>query len=128
MHVMMKDTECPLALWGEEVSTAAYCLNRTATLANGGVMPIQAFDGSTPDISHMRIFYSNAYIHQGKAEGAKKLGDRAHLIKFVGYPEGVSGYRFYDPSSRKITLSCSPRFLESNRSTPMPAPDDELEN
>ena len=114
MHVMMKDTECPLALWGEEVSTAAYCLNRTATLANGGVMPIQAFDGSTLDISHMRIFYSNAYIHQGKAEGAKKLGDHAHLIKFVGYPEGVSGYRFYDPSSCKITLSHSPHFLESN--------------
>ena len=63
MRVIMKDTDCPLALWGEAVSMVAYCLNRTATLANGGVMPIQAFDGSTPDISHMRIFYSDMYIH-----------------------------------------------------------------
>ena len=27
MHAMMKDTECPLMLWGEAISTAAYCLN-----------------------------------------------------------------------------------------------------
>ncbi len=63
MHAMMKDTECPLMLWGEAISTATYCLNRTATSANGGVTPIQAFEGTTPDISHMRIFYSDVYIH-----------------------------------------------------------------
>ena len=99
MRAMMKDMDCPLALWGEAVSTAAYCLNRTATSINGGVTPIQAFEGTTLDISHMKIFYSDAYIHRPKSEGAKKLGDQARLVKFVGYPKGVSGYRFYDPTS-----------------------------
>src|SRR5260370_37287403 len=62
-------------------------------------------------------------MSQGKSEAAKKLGDRAHLVKCVGYPEGVSGYRFYNPESRTITLSRSPHFLEvSQPHSPDPAP------
>ena len=113
MHAMMKDSGCPMALWGEAVSTTAYCLNRTATSSNGGITPIQAFKGTTPDISHMRVFYSDAYIHQPKTSRAKKLGDHACLVKFMGYLEGVSGYKFYDPQSHAILLSHSPHFLES---------------
>ena len=111
---MMKDMGSPMALWEEAVSTAAYCLNHTATSTNGGVTPIQVFEGIIPDISHMRIliFYTNAYIHQSKSQGAKKLGDCAHLVKFISYPEGVSGYKFYDLNTHTVILSCSPHFLE----------------
>ncbi len=90
MCAMMKDHHCPLGLWGEAACTAAYCLNHTATSSNGGIMPIEAFDGKLPNISHMHTFYTDAYIHHCKDHGAKKLGDRAVLVKFVGYPDGVS--------------------------------------
>ena len=55
MRVMMKDMDCPTALWGEAVCTAAYCLNCIPTSANGGITLIQAFDGTTPDISVMTL-------------------------------------------------------------------------
>src|SRR5260370_15116963 len=113
MCAMMKETGCPTSLWGEALSTAAYCVNHTATTTNGGVTPIQAFKGSIPDISHMRVFYTNAYIHCPKSQGAKKLRDCACLVKFIRYPEGVSSYKFYDPNTHTIILSCSPHFLES---------------
>ena len=113
MHAMMKDTDCPMTLWGEAVCTAAYCLNRTPTSANGGITPFQAFEGVIPDISHMKMFYSDAYIHCSKSDGAKKLGDRACLVKFVGYPDGVNGYKFYDPLTHTITLSHSACILET---------------
>ena len=122
MHAMMKDANCPIALWGEAVCMAAYCLNRTLTSTNGGFTPIQAFEGTVPDVSHMRIFYSDAYIHCSKSDGAKRLGDHAHLVKFVGYPEGVSGYKFYDPLTRTTILSRSARFLDFTTSDPTPAP------
>src|SRR5258708_31435737 len=122
MRAMMKDANCSIALWGEAVCTAAYCLNRTLTSANGGFTPIQAFEGTVPDVSHTRIFYSDAYIHRSKSDGAKKLGDRARLVKFVGYPEGVSGYKFYDPLTRTTILSRSARFLDFTTSDPTPAP------
>src|SRR5260370_13271772 len=115
MRGMMKGMDCPTALWGEAVCTAAYCLNHTPTSANGGITLIQAFDGTTPDVSHMRIFYTNPYIHHSKSDGAKKLRDRAHKVKFVGYPEGISGYRLYDPAICTIILSHSTHFLESTQ-------------
>src|SRR5260370_22117043 len=105
MHAMMKDRECPVALWGEALSTAAYCINQTATWTNGGVTPIQAFEGITPDVSHMRIFYSDAYIHWSKLQGANKLGDCAQLVKFIGYLEGLSRYKFYDPNTHSVILT-----------------------
>src|SRR5260221_2031985 len=120
MCAMMKDSNCPMGLWGEAVCTAAYCVNRTPTSANGGVTLIQAFEGITPDISHMRIFYSDAYIHRSKLGGAKKLGDHARLVKFIGYLEGVSGYKFYDPNTCTVILSRSPHFLEPTHSDPNP--------
>src|SRR5260370_31446764 len=119
MHDMMKDTVCPMALWGEAVCATAYCLNRTSTSVNGGITPFQSFEGCVPMISHMRIFYTNAYIHCSKSEGAKKLGDRACLVKFVGYPDGVNGHKFYDPSTRTIVLSCSAHFLENPQTYPL---------
>ena len=133
MHAMMKDTDCPMALWGKAVCAAAYCLNCTSTSVNGGMTPFQAFEGTVPDISHMRVFYANTYIHHSKSEGAKKLGDCACLVKFVGYPEGVSGYKSYDPSTCTIMLSHSPHFLETlpdpaqlHTHTPRPPDDDEV--
>src|SRR5260221_5420743 len=113
MHAMMKDTDCPMALWGEAVCATAYCLNQTSTSVNGGITPFQSFEGRVPMISHMRIFYTNAYIHCSKSKGAKKLGYHAHLVKFVGYPDGVNGHKFYDPSTHTIVLSRSAHFLEN---------------
>src|SRR5260370_36963122 len=122
MCAMMKDMDCPMTLWGEAVSTVAYCINQTSTSSNGGIMPIQAFNGIVPDVSHMRVFYSDAYIHRSKSGGAKKLGDQARLVKFIGYPDGVSAYEFYDPATCTVILSCSPRFLESTYPKLDPAP------
>jgi len=113
MHAMMKDTDCPMMLLGEAICTAAYCLNQTPTSTNGGITPFQAFKGSIPDISHMKVFYSDVYIHHPKSDGAKKLGDHAHLVKFIGYPDGVNGYKFYDPATCTISLSCSTHVLET---------------
>ncbi|SRR5258708_20928769 len=122
MHAMMKETDCPMTLWGEAVCTAAYCLNQMPTSANGGITPFQAFEGIIPDISHMKVFYSDMYIHHSKSDGAKKLGDHACLVKFVGYPDGINGYKFYDPSMHTITLSCSMHIFETPDIHPISTP------
>src|SRR5258708_7017251 len=44
------------------------------------------------------------------------------LVKFIGYLEGVSGYKFYDPNTCTVILSCSPHFLEPTHSDPNPTP------
>ena len=121
MRAMMKDHQCPTAFWGEAIHTAAYCLNCTLSSANGGITLLKAFDGEKPDISHLCTFYSDAYIHRAKSLGAKKLGDRASLVKFIGYPDGVSGYKFWDPMTRTMKISRSARFLDDSHSPSPPS-------
>src|SRR5258707_4945252 len=73
----------------------------------------------------MKMFYSDVYIHHSKSDGAKKLGDCACLVKFVGYPDGVNGYKFYDPSTCTITLSCSAHILKTITHAPADTFDDD---
>ncbi len=54
--------------------------------------------------SHMRVWYSNVFVHRPKDLGAKKLGERGHHMKFLGYPHNSSGYRTYDPVTHKVEV------------------------
>ena len=58
----------------------------------------------------MRVWYCDTFIHREKKLGAKKLGERGHLVKFLGYPENISGYKTYDPATRKVEVIHVPVF------------------
>ena len=90
---LMKDAAAPDFLWADAGAIATYAINRTISVSSGGVTPFEAFFGMRPLIDHMHIWYCNVFIHRDKALGAKKLGERGKLVKFLGYPENVSGYR-----------------------------------
>ena len=60
----------------------------------------------------MRVWYSDAYTHQSKNLGAKKLGDRGQPVKSLGYPEESAGYKVYDPITHRITVVRKPIFRE----------------
>ena len=66
----------------------------------------------------MRIWYCDVFIHRDKALGTRKLGERGKLVKFLGYPKNVSGYRTYDPVRRKVEIVRAPIFREEARPTP----------
>ena len=78
-------------LWADAVTTAAYLINRSPSTALNFKTPQEAWSGKTPDLSNLRIFGSPAYAHikQGKLE------PRAIKGIFIGYPEGVKGYRIW---------------------------------
>ena len=44
----------------------------------------------------------------------KKLDVKSKKLIFMGYPEGVKGYKLYDPISHKFTCSHDVIFLEKN--------------
>ena len=56
----------PLELWGEAVSCAVYTLNRVKNTTC--MTPYQLWHGKKPDVSHLRIFGSIAFIHIPKSE------------------------------------------------------------
>lgn len=101
-------------LWGEAVKTAAYVLNRVPR-ANNDKTPYELLTGKKPDVSHLRVFGSTAYIHIPKQRRESKFSPHRKLVTFVGYPEGTKAWRFFDHDTRKFINARDASFLEIAR-------------
>nr|GFA16443.1 retrovirus-related Pol polyprotein from transposon TNT 1-94 [Tanacetum cinerariifolium] len=101
----------PKTLWTEATCTAAYLINRSPSTAIEKNTPMKMWSGHPCDYEMLRVFGRVAYSHvkQGKLE------PRAVTCVFLGYPEGVKGYRLYrlDNESPKIVTSRHVIFNES---------------
>lgn len=116
----------PLELWGEATSCAVYALNRV-TSSKSLVTPYQSWYGKKPNISHLRIFGSTAFIHVPKAE-RRKLDSKSLKCYFVGYSLTQKAYRFWDPVGRKIKISRDVIFDETCNTFPVFSSNPELDN
>ncbi|KAI9165880.1 hypothetical protein LWI28_022237 [Acer negundo] len=82
-------------------------------------LPVSALDGKTPkevwsgqpvsDYDHLHIFGCPTYFHVTES----KLDPRAKKVVFVGFSEGVKGFRLWNSESKKIILSRDVTFDES---------------
>ena len=76
------------------------------------------FFGKRPNVSHMRVWFSDMFIHWPKDLGVGKLGVHGHQMKFLGYPDGTAGYKAYDPETHKVSITRAPIFREEARPSP----------
>jgi hypothetical protein len=60
---MMQAKKLPLSLWAEATSTAIYILNRTCLGRKDNKTPYEIWHGKQANLSHLRIFGSDAYIY-----------------------------------------------------------------
>ncbi len=86
------------SLWGEILKTVAYPKNRSSS--RKGVTPYERANEEKPNLKHLRIVGSRAWVHVPE-KLRKKLNDRAWQGIFVGY-EGRNLYRIYHPLTGKI--------------------------
>ena len=101
---MLHEAKLPDTFWGEALCTVVYTLNRTPRSANPGITPYEAFFGIKPDVSNLRIFGSLAYVHVQKDKRGQ-FGSHMEKCIFLGYPDGYKGWRFYNPSTKRIVIS-----------------------
>ena len=99
-----------LSLWAEAVNCAVYVLNRTVW-TSGAVTPYEAWTGKAPNLKHLRIFGSDAYVHTPK-QFTRKFDARASKKIFVGYTDESTNYRVYDPKTKKVSVAQNVVFNE----------------
>jgi hypothetical protein len=92
---MMKAKGLPGWLWGEDVVTAVYLLNRIPCKALEGKTQFEVWYGRRPTMHHM-----------------KKLEDRGRKMVFVEYEHGSKAYIAYDPLTGRATITCNVVFDE----------------
>ncbi|GKD50171.1 retrovirus-related pol polyprotein from transposon TNT 1-94 [Tanacetum coccineum] len=101
----------PDSFWAEATVTATYLINRSPSTALEKKTPMDFWAGHPANYEMLRIFGCVAYSHVNQG----KLKPRAIKCIFLGYPEGVKGYRLWrlDDVKPKIIISRDVVFNES---------------
>lgn len=109
--------------WAEAVKTANHIRNQIPTPTTGGKSPHELWTGEKPDLSSLRVFGSVCYAHVTEPD-RKKLDAKSIRCKFLGYPDGIKGYRLiaYDKAgnfgrvinSRDVTFDESSVCMNKN--------------
>lgn len=116
VRTILIESRLPLSLWAEAVDYAIYTKNRSPTAAIKGKTPYEVFWGSKPDISNLRVFGSQCYVHND-APNRRKLDARAFPAVFIGYPPTSKAWKYYIPSQRKAGTSRNIVFDERVQSS-----------
>jgi hypothetical protein len=66
--------------------------------------PYELWIGQKPNLKHLRVFGSTAFVHIPK-QMTTKLEPRSKKMLFVGYDGESSNYRVFDPVSKKVSVS-----------------------
>ncbi|KAJ4710294.1 Retrovirus-related Pol polyprotein from transposon TNT 1-94 [Melia azedarach] len=112
---MLSNAELTRRFWAEAVSTACYLINRGPHTGINLKNPFEVWSGKPADYSNLRAFGCTVYYHVNEG----KLEPRAKKGVFVGYGDGVKGYRIWSPSEKRVILSRNVVFDENSMFNPI---------
>ena len=97
--------------WAEAVETTCYLVNRSPSSTLDDKTPQEVCTGTKPCVSHLRVFGCDAYIHVPK-DKITQLDSISERCIFIGYKDGLKGYKFWNPVTRKVVYSLDVVFRE----------------
>nr|CCA27744.1 putative polyprotein [Albugo laibachii Nc14] len=110
-RAMMEHKNVDEKWWAEAINTAAYITNRVSNRLQPDRTPLEICFGSTPDLSHVRVFRSTGFAHIYKSKRSK-LDAKAYSCLFLDYAEDCKEYRVYSMSTKRVIISRSVRVEE----------------
>jgi len=110
-RAMLKAAGLGKSFWAEAVNTACYVINRSPSTAIELKTPMEMWTGKPSDYSQLHIFGSPVYVMYNTQE-VSKLDSKSRKCVFLGYADGVKGYRLWDPTAHKVVISRDVIFAE----------------
>ena len=101
---MLSGTGLGQEFWAEGVEIACYLVNRSPSSVLEDKTPHEVWTGKKPSLSHLRVFGCDAYVHVPK-EKRTKLDNKSERCIFIGYKDGLKGYKLWNPETRKVVYS-----------------------
>ncbi len=98
------------SLWFKILNTVAYLKN--CNLGSDGITHFEKLRGDKPDLLHLRIVGSLAWVHIPK-KNRRKLDEQSWQGIFVGY-ERINRYRIYNPRTGTINVYRNVKINEKN--------------
>jgi hypothetical protein len=84
--------------------TACYLVNRSPSSALDEKTPQEVWTSKEPCLTHIKVFGCDAYVHVPK-ENMSKLDKKAKKCIFIGYKDGLKGYKLWNPETKKVVYS-----------------------
>jgi hypothetical protein len=100
--------------WAEAVGTTCYLVNRSPSSTLDDKNPHEVWSGKKPSLQHLRVFGCDAYVHVPK-ENRSKLDKKAEKCIFIGYKDGVKGYKLWNPETKKTVFVRQHRYSNRGR-------------
>eukprot|EP00253_Pinus_taeda_P019884 PITA_19884 len=97
--------------WAEAVDTTCYLVNRSPSSVLDDKTPQEVWIGKKPSLSHLRVFGCDAYVHFPN-EKQTKLDSKSEKCIFIGYKDGLKGYKLWNPVTWKVVCSRDVVFRE----------------
>ncbi|KAE9235367.1 Retrovirus-related Pol polyprotein from transposon TNT 1-94 [Phytophthora fragariae] len=97
--------------WAEAVNTSAWIINRipnTVTVKT----PYEIVYQKKPQLKNLKVFGALGYGHIPD-EKRRKLDAKAFKCRFLGYEDGVKGYRVLDVATGQVKIVRTVKFMET---------------
>ncbi|KAH9651797.1 Integrase catalytic domain-containing protein [Citrus sinensis] len=111
IRAMLRTAGLPNSFWAEAAKTACYIVNRSPSTAIGLKTTMEMWTGKPADYSYLHAFGCPVYVMYN-AQERTKLDAKSVRCIFLGYADGVKGYRLWDPTAHKIVISRDVIFVE----------------
>ena len=73
--------------------------------------PHEVWTSKKPSLPDLRVFGCDAYVHVPKKK-LTKLDNKSVSCIFIGYKDGLKGYKFWNPETRNVVYSRDVVFRE----------------
>ena len=113
-RAMLEAAGLAKSFWAEAVKTACYLINRSPSTAINLKTPMEMWSGKPSDYSSLHVFGCPVYVMYNNQERTK-LDPKSRKCIFLGYADGVKGYRLWDPTARKVIISRDIIFAENDK-------------
>ncbi|KAI3735912.1 hypothetical protein L6452_15437 [Arctium lappa] len=108
---MLSQSDLPLFLWAEAVSTACYTHNRSMIHCRFKKTPYELINNRTPTIKYFHIFGCKCFILNDR-KNLNKFSAKADEGIFIGYSSTSTAFRVYLKKSKTVIESINVTFDE----------------
>ncbi|KAI3666992.1 hypothetical protein L6452_42033 [Arctium lappa] len=110
-RTMLSQSELPLFLWAEVVSTACHTQNRSMIHRRFQKTPYELINNRTPTIKYFHVFGCKCFVLNDR-ESLNKFSAKADEGIFIGYSSTLAAYRVYLKKSKTVIESINVTFDE----------------
>jgi len=111
VRAILASQKCHKSLWGDAALYVTHILNKLPSTSSGSLTtPYEMYFNKKPDLSNIRVFGCSVY---SKMTGHRaKLDDRSHVGIFIGFTDGVKGWKILNTTTKRVTTSKNCTFVE----------------